>query len=1646
MLSLLLLPALWGCAALAAPQASEPLRIFLRAGPATHGEGEHDHPRFLEEWSSFLTRRGALVEGALGFPVEQALERTDVLVMYAADAGSMTPGERRAFEAFLGRGGGVVVLHDAVVSDSPDWYKNQIGGAWVEGKSEWRIGTEGLYFSENESPITRGVSNFDLEDEIYFGLDMHPDARVLAHAFPTTFLVEPQMWTFEPGAGRVFVSLQGHFSETFAHPAWRTLLLRGIAWAGRREVELLTSAQELNSLRYPPGGPKTPEQAAKFFELAPGFQLSLAAAEPLIQNPISIDWDAQGRMWVACTPGYPYKQEFTGVPAHDEIVVLEDRDGDGLMDQRQVFAGELDLVTSLVLFRDGVIVSQAPDILFLRDRDGDGKADTREVLYTGFGYQDTHAVISNLRWGRDGWIYGTQGYSAAGSRQVRNAAGKNFGAIGNGVFRLRPDGSAIEVVSSYGSNTWGLDFDRDGELLFTMANASHLRLVVLSEMDLGSRRVGSVNSWAHLPDHHEVRPLVHHLRSVYEQIDVIGGFTAAAGCLVYGGGAWPDEYEGDHFVCEPTVSLVHRDKLAGAGVSMRASKPREAEFLASSDLWFRPVHLRSGPDGALFVLDFYNQAAVHNDTRGPEHGPTNAALRPDRDSLHGRIWRVQHSEAREVAGALTETDMAALVEALSSPNRWRSDSAGRLLRERPATLAGGELAGLLHSLNESNSSAQGRSRALWLLQASSATEAQLEEALRRGLADGDPGLRRNAARVAALAGLTGPLQGDLLRLASEDADARARLLAMLALGQGTLAQESARALARAYDALEDDWSRTVCLAALRQGGVESLDIALEAGALDLARGLAADLAGESNAEDLEAFLEAVESAPVQVRGPLLYAFVEALPADVHAAASAQALISVGRLLETGSAEVVLAALALAERLGAGEALAASTERVAAGLMERLDDPETSFDGALDCLAALVGLDVTRAEALARAAEFLEPSVRLDVQRRAIALVAGVAELEAGVILARALPSMGAAARAQTLAALLSRGPWAAALLDEVAAGWVLTSDLGPRGVHALKHHASSIVAIRANELLGGAVSSDLQAVVERLAPEVASGGDALRGAALFAEHCGTCHTFEGQGADIGPVLTGMGAHGRETLLALILDPNREVEPAYIEFVVECYDGTLVTGLLARETDQALVLKNTEGQIEIPREHIESMRSSGLSLMPTGLESLGVDILRDILAHLTGSFSGYRVLDLAAVCNANTKRGMHDPTKAPAGYRFVRTGILDVDGVPFELLDPETAASGSNALALRGGPDSSWLSKSSYPQRVRVDLKGPVGAVHVLGGVAGWGFPWGESRGGEPLLRWTFVYMDGEREEHLLHNGVEFADWIGPYDVPGSRRLEGIVAPDSYGQVRTFSIAPLHRKPLAALVLESYDNFASPIFLALSVESAEHADAQAAARASRGAAEVLIFGGGSSHDFGRWFQAEDLATLQQGQPDLDARYSDDPEALEELLGAETVLVLCTNQPLDEQARGRIESHARGGCGLFALHPGTWRNWAGWTAFPGELLGGGATGHEPLAEFDVRWTAAGKAWFLPEGDPVDFALRDELYQVELDSGEGAVEILAEGFSRTTGARFPVLWTATATGRRVLACTLGHDGDAHQLSAYRAILRRGCSWLRR
>ena len=530
--------------------AAEPLRVFIRGGVKTHGPNQHDHPRFLKEWTQLLNERGAKAEGGMDFPTAEQLEKTDVLIIHAQDGMKIVGEDRTAFEKYLARGGGVVVIHAGVVGgDQHEFIKQIIGGAWRwaspqlprEKATKWLEGDVGLFWVDTDHPISRDMSNFDWKDEIYYDMDLASDIGVLATSMHNVHIIAPQIWTYEKtlaGAStpyRAFVSLPGHEYTSFNTPQYRTVLLRGIAWAGKRaNVDEFCKPDELASLRYPPGGPLPPKEAIKTLSLHPEFNVSLTADEDIAEKIMSLDWDPQGRLWVVETPEYPGGRDINRNdakispwrnrdpekfpvgskeprPATDRISMLEDTNGDGVMDKKTVFFEGLELPTSLVFYKDGVIVSQAPDTYWIRDTNGDGKADKKETLFTGWGTFDTHAVTSNLRWGPDGWVYGSVGYSAG---NITSGDGsKKFGQISAGIYRFRPDGSALEQVAAGSCNTWGCEIAPDGEVFFSTATCGEPMLhVVLPEKIISRAGLAGVRAAKPIMEENKIYPPRHETR------------------------------------------------------------------------------------------------------------------------------------------------------------------------------------------------------------------------------------------------------------------------------------------------------------------------------------------------------------------------------------------------------------------------------------------------------------------------------------------------------------------------------------------------------------------------------------------------------------------------------------------------------------------------------------------------------------------------------------------------------------------------------------------------------------------------------------------------------------------------------------------------------------------------------------------------------------------------------------------------------------------------------------------------------------------------------------------------------------------------------------------------------------------------------
>ncbi|HEX2746623.1 MAG TPA: PVC-type heme-binding CxxCH protein, partial [Verrucomicrobiales bacterium] len=470
-------------------------------------------------------------------------------------------------------------------------------------------------------------------------------------------------------------------------------------------------------------------------QVAPDLRLELFAAEPDIMKPICLAWDGRGRCWVAETSDYPHGVT-PGGEGNDRIKICEDTDGDGKADKFTVFAEHLNIPTSLTFANGGLIVSQPPRFLFLKDTNGDDKADERRDLITGWGIGDTHAQASNLHYGIDNWFYGCVGYSA-----FDGTVGGERRKFTQGTYRFKADGSALEFLHQFTNNSWGQSANEAGDQFGGTANGAPIFYggIPASHVPAGMRVMTAKKI--------NTEENVHTITPNYRQVDIMGGYTAAAGSNFIYSSSLPPRLQGKAMVCEPTMKTISLMDVQPAGAGMTAGDG--FNLVASTDEWMSPVFADVGPDGAVWFADWQNFIIQHNPTPSERSGGYNARTGPGgahendlRDHARGRIYRVVWNKAPQPAALqkLDPKDPAQLTAALNSDVLERRLTAQRLLVEGRHTASVDGLKKVLAA----NDGSVGALHALWVLQGLGALD---EATLSAALLAKDPKLRRNAIRA-----------------------------------------------------------------------------------------------------------------------------------------------------------------------------------------------------------------------------------------------------------------------------------------------------------------------------------------------------------------------------------------------------------------------------------------------------------------------------------------------------------------------------------------------------------------------------------------------------------------------------------------------------------------------------------------------------------------------------------------------------------------------------------------------------------------------------------------------------------------------------------------------------------------------------------
>jgi putative membrane-bound dehydrogenase-like protein len=975
----------------------------------------------------------------------------------------------------------------------------------------------------------------------------------------------------------------------------------------------------------PPAGPLSPRDEQATFRTLKGFKVELVAHEPQVVDPVAMAFDENGRLFVAEMIGYPNEGVATGFIASGRIRLLEDRDGDGFYEKATIFADKLRFPTSVMPWKGGLLVSNAPELIYLQDKDGDGKSDKQRVLYTGFDLKNIQQLLNGLQWGLDNWIYGCAG-NAGGV--VKSAEKPELPAVtlrSRGI-RFRPDvPGSLEPTS--GGGQYGLAADDWGQW-FTATNSQHLRHIVLPDHYLRRNPFLPVSAVTlDIPDHgpackvHRISPFeawrVERTTRRKDGADskrfsptelVPGGFiTSACSPVVYTADLFPAAFHGNVFVCDPANNLIHRDILEPNGATFVAKRgDADCEFLASTDNWFRPTCLTIGPDGALYVLDFYREVI-----ETPLSLPDDIKKKLNLESRgRGRIWRIapegKHKVIRPELGKASTSD---LVRHLAHPNPWWRMTAQRLLIERRQELPEVNVLQLILQAHDPRSPV-GRAHSLWTLHGLGMLK---DRHVLTALSDQDAGVRQQALRLAEeRLSKSSTLREAVVKMTG-DPSPRVRFQLAFTLGASD-APEVVAALAKVARHAVDDpkW----------------LQIAVLSSATKTAAPLLHELAGDKD------FTERGGTGHRQ----LLTRLAALVGAQGHDAELARAL---SLLSKKSTSEAAGWRVAVIEGLGQGlqnskVSLARLWDNPPPALKDAVAGTRKLFDD-----AARAARDDKRDVADRTAAvrllgygpfviaepplkELLSPRHGGEVQLAAVRALSLHDHAKVGDLLLASWSSYSPTVRREVLEAVFARTERVRQLLTAIEKKKVLAGQLEPSRLVQLRKHPDAKIRQQAQKLLAGQIAPDRQKIVAGYQPALDLKGDSARGKVLFKKTCATCHRLENEGTEVGPELAPiLRSKTPETLLVDILDPSREVDPRFIEYAVTTTNGRNLTGMIAAETASSVTLRRAENAEDtLLRSQIESILAAAKSLMPEGLEmQLNRQDVADVIAYLLTAGSG-----------------------------------------------------------------------------------------------------------------------------------------------------------------------------------------------------------------------------------------------------------------------------------------------------------------------------------------------------------------------------------------------------------------------------------------
>ncbi len=957
--------------------------------------------------------------------------------------------------------------------------------------------------------------------------------------------------------------------------------------------------------------PREPAESMKAFRIIPGFRLEQVAAEPLVRDSVDIAFDENGRLYVVELTTYAENNSAQFSSENARVSLLEDTDNDGKFDKSTIFADQLMCPTGVTCFDGGIFLAAAPDILYCKDTDGDGKADVREVVLTGFGF-GANSLPNSLRWGLDSRIHAMSSTSGGLIKAVRWEGGGE-GRKAEPVqtrgrdFSFHPRTGELQLES--GGAQFGMSFDEWGRK-FSCSNSAPIYMMMYDDRYIarnpyyaapsprisiwkdGSKvfRVSPVEPWRALRT--ELRIKGTFTGPIEGGGTPAGYFTGVCGTTIYTGNALPKDVYGNAFVCEGSSNIVHRMRLEPNGVGFTAHRVEEKrEFLASEEIWFRPIQFAHAPDGTIYMADMYRETYEH-----PGAIPPSAKKHIDLSTGNdrGRIYRLVPEDFKQPAPVrLGEMPVAQLVPLLGHPNSWHRRTASRLLYERQDRKA----IEPLKKLAAESSSPLGRMHAMYALDGQ---EALTDDVVLARLEDQHPRVREHAVRLAERLLAASPAVREKLYAMTDDEDLRVRYQLGFTLGEISGARATAALAEVAKRDVGDSWVRVAVLSSSfgRPGKLYAL--------------LAAD-AEWRGTDGGRAFLEQfAEQAGLQNQSDQIAEVLKSL--DGFGQEEKQLGQSVVRGLSKGLSKAgspLLADLSSGGGSRAGELLTEMVEKskTAAGDPKQPVDERVAavrslglapFDDAVDILTDLL--------------DSLQPP---EIQTAAIQALSQFQDDEVSEIIVEGWPGFTPKVRGEAAEALFARPVRLSALLAAIENQVIKPSQLDPARIQFLLSHADQTIRDEASRLLSSAKLSPRKEVVEGWRDVLDMKGEKVRGKAVFKRECSKCHLLEGVGVELGLPLNTIGNRGAETILLSVLDPNREVNPSYLNYIVVTTRGLQISGMITSETATSVTLKRAEGETDtVLRANIDELISTGLSIMPEGQEkAMTKQEMADVIAYL-----------------------------------------------------------------------------------------------------------------------------------------------------------------------------------------------------------------------------------------------------------------------------------------------------------------------------------------------------------------------------------------------------------------------------------------------